>query len=237
MGPATFCPLTVTGLLLSIGLLFAHDPMTTRVTWTGEINRLVRARCTSCHAAGGRAPMPLTTYAEARPWARAIKEEVLTRRMPKWHAVRGYGDFANDPSLSPFEIALVSAWVDGGAPYGAESDKGNADAGIPEAATRSAGREVSIACGSRALPEGELLAIRPTLASGGSIGVAIRMPDGRQEIVGWIRHFDPDFPTTYWLRTPFRLRRGSRLIADVEGGGSECRVDLTVARAGSRKAP
>ena len=58
----------------------------------------------------------------ARPWARAIKEEVLTRRMPKWQAARGYGDFSNDPSLSPFEIALMVAWADGGAPRGTDAD-------------------------------------------------------------------------------------------------------------------
>ena len=64
--------------------------------------------------------MSLATYEDARPWARAIKEEVMTRRMPKWHAVRGYGDFSNDPSLSPFEIALIAAWADGGAPRGTD---------------------------------------------------------------------------------------------------------------------
>ena len=66
--------------------------------------------------------MSLATYEDARPWARAIKEEVMTRRMPKWQAVRGYGDFSNDPSLSAFDIALVVAWADGGAPKGIESD-------------------------------------------------------------------------------------------------------------------
>ncbi len=60
--------------------------------------------------------MALTTYEEARPWARAIREEVLARRMPKWHVVRGYGNFSNDPSLSAFEVALFAAWADGGAP-------------------------------------------------------------------------------------------------------------------------
>ncbi len=74
----------------------------------------------------GRGPMSLATYEEARPWARAIKEEVMTRRMPKWHAVRGYGDFSNDPSLSPFEIALIAAWADGGAPRGTEADASTA---------------------------------------------------------------------------------------------------------------
>src|SRR6187401_1506484 len=96
--------------------LRAHERITTTVTWDREISAIVRARCVTCHRDGGRAPMSLSTWAEARPWARAIRHEVMTRRMPVWHAARGYGDFANDPSLSPFEIALVTAWVDGGAP-------------------------------------------------------------------------------------------------------------------------
>ena len=35
--------------------------------------------------------MPLTTYDEVRPWARAIKDQILTRRMPQWFAAHGYG--------------------------------------------------------------------------------------------------------------------------------------------------
>ena len=120
------------GLLLISGSLAAHDRITTKVTWDREIAPIVRARCVTCHSPGGRAPMPLTTYEEARPWAKAIKEEVLARRMPKWHVVRGYGDFKNDPSLSAFEIALVAAWADGGAPAFAKasaSAKATADRG------------------------------------------------------------------------------------------------------------
>ena len=60
--------------------------------------------------------MPLTTYEEVRPWARAIKEQAVARRMPKWHAARGFGQFANDPTLTPFEIALLVSWIDGGLP-------------------------------------------------------------------------------------------------------------------------
>jgi mono/diheme cytochrome c family protein len=103
-------------------VLAAHDPITTRVTWTGDISRIVQARCVTCHAPDARGPMSLATYEDARPWAGAIKEEVMTRRMPKWHAVRGYGDFSNDPSLSPFEIALIAAWANGGAPKGTAAD-------------------------------------------------------------------------------------------------------------------
>jgi len=97
----------------------AHDPITTKVTFAREIRAILSARCASCHAAGGSAPMALTTYEEVRPWARGIKEQVLARRMPKWHAARGFGAFKNDPSLTPLEMALITSWVDGGLPRGA----------------------------------------------------------------------------------------------------------------------
>jgi len=96
----------------------AHDPITTKVTFAREIRAILSARCVTCHAPHGSAPMPLTTYDEVRPWARAIKEQVLDRRMPKWHAARGFGAFTNDPTLTPLESALVAAWVDGGLPRG-----------------------------------------------------------------------------------------------------------------------
>jgi hypothetical protein len=62
--------------------------------------------------------MPLITYQQARPWAKAIREAVLTRRMPPWFADPRYGRFANDPSLSLEEVAAIRDWVDAGAPRG-----------------------------------------------------------------------------------------------------------------------
>jgi len=80
--------------------------------------------------------MPLTTYDEVRPWARAIKDQVLTRRMPKWPAAHGYGAFANDPSLTPAEMAIVAAWADGGMPKGPPDPAGPAIRGGPGEARR-----------------------------------------------------------------------------------------------------
>ena len=67
--------------------------------------------------------MPLTTYEDVRPWARALKEQALTRRMPKWHAARGFGVFRNDPTLTPVEIAMIVSWVDGGLPFSTTSPR------------------------------------------------------------------------------------------------------------------
>ena len=51
--------------------------------------------------------MSLATYEEARPWAKAIKEEILEKRMPPWRAMKGYGEFRNEPSLTQREIDLI----------------------------------------------------------------------------------------------------------------------------------
>lgn len=216
------------GVLVALVAVSAHDPIKTRVTWTGEIAPIVGARCAACHKPDGRGPMSLLTYEDARPWARAIKEEVMTRRMPKWHAVRGHGDFSNDPSLSPFEIALITAWADGGAPRGTEADAKasyiRARLAADERPARDT-RDVTLPCGEQPAPDGTLLAVRPELEPGGAIGVAVRLPDGRREIVAWIKDFDPEFATTYRLRVPLALPGGSVIASDARGA---CALTLTI---------
>ncbi len=207
---------------------FAHDRITTKISWAREIAPLVQARCVSCHRPDGRGPMSLVTYADARPWARAIKEEVLARRMPKWHAARGYGDFANDPSLSPFEIAMIVAWVDGRAPKDPPKDS-PAPASLSTAAPLrstdppAGARELTVPCTNDLLPDGQLLAVRPRVERGGSVGVSVLLPSGRREVVAWIRDFDPDFHETYWLRTPVPQRPGRRLMVEA---GRPCSLTL-----------
>src|SRR5258707_13042274 len=90
-------------LRLSAVALFAHEPITTKVTWNKEVVRILTQRCLGCHREGGVAPMSLARYDEARPWAKAIKEEVLEQRMPPWHAAKGFGDFSTDRALTMLE--------------------------------------------------------------------------------------------------------------------------------------
>ncbi len=66
--------------------------------------------------------MSFMSYAEVRPWARAIKTKVTSREMPPWHIDRSIGEYANDPSLSDKEVALIAEWVDAGAPEGRAAD-------------------------------------------------------------------------------------------------------------------
>jgi hypothetical protein len=218
-------------VLLASRILFAHDRITTEVTWDREIAPIFRARCVSCHRADGPPEsIPLATFKDARPWAAAIKEEVMTRRMPKWAAARGYGDFANDPSLSPFEIALIAAWVDGGAPKTtakARAVSASAPvARVPAPYRPPRGVTRTVACGDRAI-DGRLLGVRPRLDKGGEAGISALLPSGRTEIVAWIRRYDPGDIETYWLRRPLDLPRGSRLHIEARG---TCTIDVVMAR-------
>src|SRR4051794_6475282 len=108
----TSAPLLVACLSLS-----GHDVITTKLTWSREISRLVGEKCAGCHGEGGSS-FPLTTYLEARPWAKAIKEQVMERRMPPFGAVKGFADLRGDDSLTQEQIGLISTWVEGGAPEG-----------------------------------------------------------------------------------------------------------------------
>ncbi len=66
--------------------------------------------------------MPLTTYSEARPWAKAIREQVVTRTMPPWFADPCCGKFEHDRRLSDAEIATLAKWAEAGAPEGKRAD-------------------------------------------------------------------------------------------------------------------
>src|SRR5262245_23771289 len=94
-----------------------HNPITTTVLFNREIAALFNTKCNQCHSAGKLA-MPLVTFADARPWAQAIKEEALARHMPPWPAQRGTGSFANDVGLTIRELDFLISWVDGGTPEG-----------------------------------------------------------------------------------------------------------------------
>lgn len=109
----------VSAVLLQRQTGSAHEPITTKVTFNKEIARIFQKSCWGCHTEGKvKGDIPLSTYEEARPWAKAIKEEVLEKRMPPYQAVKGYGSFQHDYLLPQREVELIVSWVEGGAPKG-----------------------------------------------------------------------------------------------------------------------
>lgn len=100
----------------------SHDPVTTKVRFNKEIVHTFQRHCLACHNSGTITNIPLATYAQARPWAKAFKEEVLEKRMPPYQAVKGFGRFHDDYALTQREIDQIISWVEGGAPKGDDKD-------------------------------------------------------------------------------------------------------------------
>jgi hypothetical protein len=111
--------------LLVVGSITAYAAaLESPVTFSKDVAPIFQKSCQSCHRPGTSAPMSLMTYQDARPWARAIKQRVVLRDMPPWHLDKTVGirHFKNDRSLSESEIAVISRWVDSGAPEGNPKD-------------------------------------------------------------------------------------------------------------------
>jgi Copper type II ascorbate-dependent monooxygenase, C-terminal domain len=92
------------------------------VTFSKDVAPIFYKNCVVCHHPNDIAPMSLMTYHDARPWAAAIRQAVIQRAMPPWHADPHVGEFMNDPRLSAKDIATIDAWVKGGAKEGNPKD-------------------------------------------------------------------------------------------------------------------
>lgn len=104
------------GALLSI--LLAAPARAAPPTFFHDVLPILQDRCQECHRPGEMAPMAFFTYDQTRPWAKAIREQVLSHKMPPWPADPCCGHFSNDRSLRPGEIEVLSHWADAGAPRG-----------------------------------------------------------------------------------------------------------------------
>jgi mono/diheme cytochrome c family protein len=194
-----------------------HDIITTKVTWNREISRIVYNRCARCHHPAGAA-FPLATYAEARPWAAAIKEEVEQRRMPPWGAVKGFGDFRNDEALTPEQIELVVSWASGGAPEGDAKDLPPAQHPAEAASTPPPRAGITVTRDTRLRSTLVLDGLWPqSISSGASFRVTAEMPGGSIEPLLWIDQYQPRFPHSFLLRAPLKLPRGAIIHGVPEG--------------------
>jgi hypothetical protein len=91
-------------------------------TFYRDIAPILNSHCIQCHRPGQVAPMSLITYEQVRPWAIAIKEAVLMKKMPPWPASAPTGYFSNDWRLTEEQIDTLRQWAELRAPAG---DPGN----------------------------------------------------------------------------------------------------------------
>jgi hypothetical protein len=93
-----------------------------QITFSKDVAPILARNCQGCHRPGEAAPMSLLTYQQARPWAKAIKEAVLLKKMPPWFADPHYGKFRNDRSMAQKDVDTLVSWADLGAPEGNPKD-------------------------------------------------------------------------------------------------------------------
>ncbi len=107
------------GMFLGLSVCYASGPAS---QFSRDVLPILQIHCQQCHRPGEVAPMPFLTYRQTRPWAKAIREAVLLKKMPPWFAEPGFGPFANDRSLAPRDIETLVRWAEAGAPEGDPRD-------------------------------------------------------------------------------------------------------------------
>ncbi|MDQ2773696.1 MAG: cytochrome c [Acidobacteriota bacterium] len=166
----------------------AHDIITTNLTFTRDISRIFDQRCVSCH--GEKSTVPLTSYEQVRPWAVDIKEQVLSRAMPPWGAVKGFGSLQPDHALSQEEIMIIAGWVIGGAPKG---DPALLSKNSPVTTAPLAMRDALLITNrvtlSRPLAINGIRPVESQIIS--SVKIIAKLPDGRIEPLVWLYRYDP----------------------------------------------
>src|SRR5215831_5220273 len=101
-------------LMISRAAVAAEQP----VTFHKDVEPILQRNCQTCHRPGQVAPMSFLTYKDVRPWSKALKEAVVTRKMPPWFADPRYGPYLNDHALRQSEIDTIVQWADSGASEG-----------------------------------------------------------------------------------------------------------------------
>ena len=118
------------GMLASAGLLMLSGQAALaqtggeQITFAKHVAPILQEKCQVCHQPNSVAPMSLLTYDDALPYAQLMKAKVSARVMPPWHLDRSVGiqKYQNDRGLTDEQIETIVRWVDGGTPFGDESD-------------------------------------------------------------------------------------------------------------------
>jgi hypothetical protein len=206
-------------ILALLPSLRAHDVITTAVTFDREISRIVLDKCASCHHPGGSA-FSMLTYGEARPWAVAVKEEILRRRMPPWGAVKGFGEFRNDQGLTAEEFELFLSWIDGGTPEGNEKDLPPLPKFEPEGAPALPKGSVEARADFKLTHTLKVDGILPNaVPANSSMRIYAEEPNGDVQPMLWLESYNPKFPHPFLFREPLSLPAGT-IIRGIDSNAS-----------------
>lgn len=207
--------------LIAAAWVGAHTVYTTRITWSRDVSRIFYRHCASCHRPGGAA-FSMLTYKDSRPWAEAIKEQVLERRMPPWNAVKGFGEFKDDAGLPQEDLEIIGEWVDGGVPEGnsAYLPPPPEFGANPQEKDKHVSEHRLTVLGTKVMTrKTEAIGIEPAVVpDAGVVQVIAHRPDGEIEPLIWIEKFNPNFTQTYYFREPLHFPAGTRIEVTPRAG-------------------
>jgi hypothetical protein len=209
----------------------AHDIGTTPITWNREISRLMYDKCASCHRPDGTA-FPLTTYQDVQPRIVAIKDAVLSRRMPPWGAVKGFGEFRNDQALTQEQLELITDWIEDDAPRGNNPNALPKDPKFDKPPSYKAPKHGIVVQGETTLHRDFVLdGLWPErVSTSHSMQVVAALPDGRIEPVVWVHEYSDNQRHPFLLRAPLALPAG----ATIRGVSPDAKLVLIPARRASK---
>ncbi len=199
-------------LLVSASLLSAHTVISTKITWSREVSRIAYLHCASCHH-DGSSSFSLMTYEEARPWAEAIKQQVIARRMPPWNAVKGFGEFKNDRGLTQEEIGIIANWVTGGAPEGNPAYMpARPDFAVKVDEAQNSGLQILVSGTLVTKNRLDVIGIEAKqVPPAGALQVIAQRPDGSVEPLVWLEQFNPRYTGTYYFQNVLRFPVGTKI--------------------------
>jgi hypothetical protein len=190
--------------------LHAHDIGSTPITWNREISRLVYDKCASCHRPGGSS-FSLMQYTDVQPRAVAIRDAVLTRRMPPWGAVKGFGSFRNDQALTQEQIELFTVWIANDTP------RGNNRRALPKEPTFTDPAPVAVPANAIRMA-GTTTLDRPLVLDGvfpedirpdQSARIVALLPGGKTRPLVWLHGYDERMPHPFLYREAVALPKGT----------------------------
>jgi mono/diheme cytochrome c family protein len=189
----------------------AHDVSTAPITWNREISRVFYEHCVSCHRPGGTS-FPLVQYTDVQPRAVAIRDAVLSRRMPPWGAVKGFGDFRNDQALTAEQIELITDWVQDDTP------KGNNPRMLPPLPNFDVSRSPARVLSTALTVRGSMRLERPFTLDGllpqhapGDMQIVAEFPDRTVVPLLWLYGYSDRYRHPFLLRKPISLPAGTMI--------------------------
>src|SRR5207249_12105684 len=105
-------------MLMLGGTAMAAEVSSSPITFNKDVLPILQRNCQGCHRPGQIAPMSFLSYESTRPWAKAMKAAVASKKMPPWGADPKIGHFTNDRSLKQSDVDIIAKWADSGAALG-----------------------------------------------------------------------------------------------------------------------